>query len=113
VIPIRPKKDISTRYFPPCWVRHGIFLKVKGADGEPEPKLWVQCIKSYGSSHTTKVRLIQVPRGPAIVISMAELEEKYEHAGMCSLDGFPPDVEDPSVFNATEFYHSGVSVLDV
>lgn len=110
MIQVEPKVDTSTRYFPPTWFKHGIFLKLKGADKEPFPKLWVQCLKLYGSPHTTEVRLIQVPCGPAIVMSMAELEEKYEYAGSRTIEGYPPDVEDPSVFNAIAFYHSGVSI---
>jgi len=104
VIRLELKVDTSTHYFQPTWVRHGIFLKLKGAEQEPYPRLWVQCLKMYGSAETTKVRLIQVPRGPAIVMSMAELEEKYESAGSRTIYDPIPEVEDTSVFNATEFY---------
>jgi hypothetical protein len=109
VIRVDLRVDTSTRYFPPTWFKHGIFLKLKGAEREPYPRLWVQCLKMYGSSQTTKVRLIQVPRGPAIVMSMFELEEKYEFASARTIEGFLPEVEDPSVFNAVELYHSGVA----
>jgi hypothetical protein len=108
VIRVELRSDTSTRYDPPTWFKHGIFLKLKGAEHEPYPRLWVQCVKRYGSPHTTKVRLIQVPRGPAIVMSMAELEEKYESVVDHTMYDPIPEVEDPSVFNATEFYHSGV-----
>ena len=104
VIRVEPKVDTSTRYYTPSWIRHGIFLKIKGAEREPYPRLWVQCLKMYGSSETTKVRLIQVPRGPAIIMSMAEIEEKYESTGEHTIYDPTPEVEEPSVFNAVEFY---------
>ena len=62
----------------------------------------------YGSAETTKVRVIQIPRGPAIVMSMADLEEKYEYAGSRTIEGLLPEVDDVSVLNAVEFYHPGV-----
>lgn len=109
MIPVPHRDPLSTRYYPPSWFHHGIFLRLKGAESEPTPQLWVQCLKLYGSAETSKARIIQVPKGPAIIMSMAELVEKYEYAGSRTLNGYPPDVEDPSVYNATDFYFGGVT----
>jgi hypothetical protein len=48
-------------------------------------------------------RIIPVPSGEALVISVAEIIEKYELSGQSSIS-LPPRLNDTSVLNAREFF---------
>lgn len=84
----------------PVWLHTNALLRLK--DSTDGVEYWVQHIRIGPSAKESFVRLIPVPKGAALELSMAAVLETYESTGHRTLT---PQLEDYSVLQ--DSYHPG------
>jgi hypothetical protein len=94
-----PWEDNPVVYFGPLWLHMNALLRLKGSTDGAE--YWVQYTRSGPSAEESFVRLIPVPEGAGLELSMAAVIESYESTGHRTST---PRLKDYSVLQASHFF---------